>query len=48
MPFDLAPGGESLDAAQDREPVEGLVEPFAIRDLLYLITPVLEQLVLAF
>jgi hypothetical protein len=35
-PFDLealdrlAQGGESFDSAQDREPVERLVEPFAI------------------
>ena len=30
LPFDLAQGGESFDAAQDREPVERLVEPFVI------------------
>ena len=30
LPFDLAQGGESLDSAQDREPVERLVEPFGI------------------
>jgi hypothetical protein len=30
LPFDLAQGGESFDFAQDREPVERLVEPFAI------------------
>ena len=30
LPFDLAQGGESLDLAQDREPVERLVEPFGI------------------
>jgi hypothetical protein len=30
LPFDLAQGGESLDPAQDREPVERLVEPFRI------------------
>ncbi|MCK5487302.1 MAG: hypothetical protein KAI86_13880, partial [Desulfobacterales bacterium] len=39
MPFDsfdlealdrLAQGGESFDTAQDREPVERLVEPFEI------------------
>ena len=29
-PFDLAQGGESFDLAQDREPVERLVEPFRI------------------
>jgi len=38
LPFDsfdlealdgLAQGGESLDSAQDREPVERLVEPFS-------------------
>jgi hypothetical protein len=28
LPFDLAQGGESFDFAQDREPVERLVEPF--------------------
>jgi hypothetical protein len=28
LPFDPAQGGESFDAAQDREPVERLVEPF--------------------
>jgi len=27
----LAQGGESFDFAQDREPVERLVEPFALR-----------------
>ena len=30
LPFDLAQGGESFDIAQDREPVERLVEPFDI------------------
>jgi hypothetical protein len=30
LPFDLAQGGESFDTAQDREPVERLVEPFVI------------------
>jgi len=30
LPFDLAQGGESFDVAQDREPVERLVEPFGI------------------
>jgi hypothetical protein len=30
LPFDLAQGGESFDSAQDREPVERLVEPFGI------------------
>jgi len=30
LPFDLAQGGESFDPAQDREPVERLVEPFGI------------------
>jgi hypothetical protein len=33
LPFDLAQGGESFDFAQDREPVERLVEPFAICNL---------------
>ena len=41
LPFDLAQGGESLDSAQDHEPVEWpvewpverLVEPFEICDL---------------
>jgi len=28
LPFDLAQGGDSFDVAQDREPVERLVEPF--------------------
>jgi len=36
LPFDLAQGGgESFDLAQDREPVERLVEPFDICDLLF-------------
>ena len=35
LPFDLAQGGESFDFAQDREPVERLVEPFGICDLLF-------------
>jgi hypothetical protein len=30
LPFDLAQGGESIDVAQDREPVVRLVEPFRI------------------
>ncbi len=30
LPFDVAQGGESFDFAQDREPVERLVEPFVI------------------
>jgi hypothetical protein len=31
LPFDLAQGGgEPFDSAQDREPVEWLVEPFGI------------------
>ena len=34
LPFDLAQGGgESFEFAQDREPVERLVEPFGICDL---------------
>ena len=33
LPFDMAQGGESFDFAQDREPVEQLVEPFAICQL---------------
>jgi len=33
LPFDLTQGGESFDFAQDREPVERLVEPFDIWDL---------------
>jgi hypothetical protein len=33
LPFDVAQGGESFDVAQDREPVERLVEPFVICDL---------------
>jgi hypothetical protein len=36
LPFDLAQGGgESFDSAQDREPVERLVEPFVICYLLF-------------
>jgi hypothetical protein len=36
LPFDLAQGGgESFDSAQDREPVERLVEPFGIWYLLF-------------
>jgi hypothetical protein len=35
LPFDLAHGGESFDSARDREPVERLVEPFGICDLLF-------------
>ncbi len=35
FPFDLAQGGESFDSAQDREPVERLVEPFDICVLLF-------------
>jgi hypothetical protein len=30
LSFDLAQDGESFDVAQDREPVEQLVEPFVI------------------
>ena len=30
LSFDWAQGGESFDSAQDREPVERLVEPFDI------------------
>jgi hypothetical protein len=30
LSFDLAQDGESFDVAQDREPVERLVEPFVI------------------
>ena len=35
LPFDLAQDGESFDFAQDREPVERLVEPFGICVLLF-------------
>ena len=44
LPFDsfdlealdrLTQGGESFDFAQDRKPVERLVEPFGICDLLF-------------
>jgi hypothetical protein len=35
LPFNLAQGGKSFDLAQDREPVERLVEPFDICDLLF-------------
>ena len=39
LPFDLAQGGgESFDFAQDREPVEQLVEPFDICYLKFFIT----------
>jgi hypothetical protein len=31
----MAQGGESFDLAQDREPVERLVEPVGIRVLLF-------------
>jgi hypothetical protein len=37
LPIDLAQGGESFDFAQDREPVERLVEPFVICVLLFVI-----------
>ncbi len=30
LPFDVAQGGESFDFAQDREPVERLVEPLFV------------------
>jgi hypothetical protein len=43
LPFDLAQGGESFDFAQDREPVERLVEPFGIWDLNNYI-PAMEEL----
>jgi hypothetical protein len=36
LPFDLAQGGgEPFGPAQDREPVERLVEPFGFCDLLF-------------
>jgi hypothetical protein len=35
LPFGLAQGGESFDSAQDREPVERLVEPFGIWVLVF-------------
>ncbi len=35
LPFGLAQGGESFDIAQDREPVERLVESFGICILLF-------------
>ena len=35
LPFDLTQGSESLDFAQDREPVERLAEPFGMCDLLF-------------
>ena len=35
MPFGRAQGSESFDPAQNREPVERLVEPFEICDLLF-------------
>ena len=37
LPFDLAQGGESFGLAQDREPVERLVEPFVICNLRFVI-----------
>ena len=52
LPFDsfdlealdrLAQGGESLDLAQDREPVERLVEPFDICVLLFKILNIWNQ-----
>jgi hypothetical protein len=33
LSFDLAQDGESFDFAQDREPVERLVEPFVVCEL---------------
>jgi len=35
LPFDFAQGGESFDVAQNREPVERLVEPFGIWFLVF-------------
>jgi len=35
LPFDLAQGGESFDFAQDRQPVERLVDPFGVWYLLF-------------
>jgi len=35
LPFDWAQGGEPFDPAQDREPVERLVEPFGVCVLLF-------------
>jgi hypothetical protein len=35
LPFDFAQGDESFDFAQDREPVERLVEPFGVCVLLF-------------
>ncbi len=43
LPFDFAQGGESFDLAQDREPVERLVEPFGICDLLFEISYLLKS-----
>ncbi len=37
LSFGLAQGGESFDSAQDREPVERLVEPFGICVLVFVI-----------
>ena len=43
LPFDLAQGGgEPFDSAQDREPVERLVEPFGICVLLFKIFSLLK------
>jgi hypothetical protein len=43
LPFDYAQGGgESFDLAQDREPVERLVEPFGICVLVFVIFKLLK------
>jgi hypothetical protein len=39
LPFGLAQGGESFDFAQDREPVEWLVEPFRISNFGFPVYP---------
>jgi hypothetical protein len=39
LPFDFAQGGESFDAAQDREPVERLVEPFRVSSFVFRDSP---------
>jgi hypothetical protein len=39
LPFDFAQGGESFDAAQDREPVERLVEPFRVSSFVFRASP---------
>ena len=39
LPFVFAQGGESFDLAQDREPVERLVEPFRVSSFVFRASP---------